>query len=47
VPGEQAELPARTDVLLRLGRVGGWVAAVDRQRRKVIAMRPGTDRNSS
>ena len=45
-PGDQAELPARRDVLLRLGRVGGWVTEVDRERRKVIAMRPETDRNS-
>ena len=47
VPGEEAELPARSDVLLRLGRVGGWVTAVDRNRRKVIALRPETGRNSS
>ncbi|MEV6630102.1 prephenate dehydrogenase/arogenate dehydrogenase family protein [Actinoplanes sp. NPDC051470] len=46
VPGEQAELPVRKDVLLRLGRVGGWVTGIDRERRKVIAMRPETDRNS-
>jgi prephenate dehydrogenase len=46
VPGDQAELPVRRDVLLRLGRVGGWVASVDRDRRKVIAMRPETDRNT-
>lgn len=46
-PGDQAELPARKDVLLRLGRVGGWVTGVDRERRKVFAMRPETDRNSS
>ena len=45
VPGDEAELPARSDVLLRLGRVGGWVTAVDRDRRKVTAMRPETDRN--
>ncbi len=47
VPGEAAELPIRTDVLLRLGRVGGWVAGVDRERRTVVAMRPETDRNGS
>jgi prephenate dehydrogenase len=46
-PGEQATLPARPDVLLRLGQVGGWVTAVDRQRREVVAMRPETDRNGS
>lgn len=45
--GEPAELPIRTDVLLRLGRVGGWVVAVDPDRRKVVAMRPETDRNGS
>jgi prephenate dehydrogenase len=45
VPGEQATLPARPDVLRRLGRVGGWVTAVDRQRREVVAMRPETGRN--
>ena len=47
VPGEPAELPARRDVLLRLGRVGGWVTEVDRERRTVLALRPETDRNSS
>ncbi|HWM02290.1 MAG TPA: prephenate dehydrogenase/arogenate dehydrogenase family protein, partial [Actinophytocola sp.] len=47
VPGEEAELPARSDVLLRLGRVGGWVTAVDRSHRKVLALRPETGRNSS
>jgi prephenate dehydrogenase len=46
VPGEEAELPARSDVLLRLGRVGGWVTAVDRSHRKVLAMRPETGRTS-
>jgi hypothetical protein len=49
-PGEEAELPARSDVLLRLGRVGGWITAVDRDGRKVTALRPKrteTDRNSS
>jgi prephenate dehydrogenase len=45
MPGEQATLPAQADVLLRLGQVGGWVTAVDRQRREVVAMRPETDRN--
>jgi prephenate dehydrogenase len=46
-PGEPAELPARGDVLLRLGRVGGWVTAVDRSRRTVVAMRPETDRDTT
>jgi prephenate dehydrogenase len=39
-PGEAAELPARTDVLLRLGRVGGWVTEVAPDRRTVTAIRP-------
>jgi prephenate dehydrogenase len=47
VPGDEAELPARSDVLLRLGRVGGWVTQVDEERRKVTAMRPETDRINS
>ncbi|HEU4350227.1 MAG TPA: prephenate dehydrogenase/arogenate dehydrogenase family protein [Actinoplanes sp.] len=47
VPGAEAELPARSDVLLRLGRIGGWVTAVDRDRRKVTAKRPESGRNSS
>jgi prephenate dehydrogenase len=47
VPGEQATLPARPDVLRRLGRVGGWVTAVHRQRREVVAIRPETGRNAS
>lgn len=47
VPGDQAELPIRADILLRLGQVGGWITAVDRNRRKVLAMRPETDRNGS
>jgi prephenate dehydrogenase len=45
VPREQATLPARPDVLRRLGKVGGWVTAVDRQRREVVAMRPETGLN--
>jgi prephenate dehydrogenase len=47
VAGEPAELPIRSDVLLRLGRVGGWITAVDKDRRKVVAMRPETGRNRS
>jgi prephenate dehydrogenase len=39
-PGETAELPARSDVLLRLGRVGGWITAVSSDRRTVTAVRP-------
>jgi prephenate dehydrogenase len=44
VPGDRAELPIRADVLLRLGRVGGWITAVDAESRTVLAMRPETDR---
>ncbi len=40
-PGEPAELPARVDVLLDLGRAGGWVSAVSADRRTVTAIRPG------
>jgi prephenate dehydrogenase len=47
VPGDEAELPAREDVLLRLGRIGGWVTRVDAQGGTVRAMRPETDRNDS
>jgi prephenate dehydrogenase len=47
VPGDEAELPARPDVLLRLGRIGGWVTKVDAEHRRVVAMRPETDRISS
>jgi prephenate dehydrogenase len=47
VPGDEAELPARSDVLLRLGRVGGWVTKVDEDRRKILAMRPETGRINS
>jgi prephenate dehydrogenase len=47
VPGEPAELPIRADVLLRLGRVGGWITAIDGEHRKVIAMRPQTVRIDS
>jgi prephenate dehydrogenase len=39
-PGETARLPARPDVLLRLGRVGGWVTEVAPDRRTVTAVRP-------
>jgi prephenate dehydrogenase len=40
VAGEPAELPAEPDVLLRLGRVGGWVTAVAGDGRTVTAARP-------
>ncbi|MEV8510960.1 prephenate dehydrogenase/arogenate dehydrogenase family protein [Dactylosporangium sp. NPDC051484] len=39
-PGESADLPARVDVLLRLGRVGGWIESVSADRRTVRAIRP-------
>jgi prephenate dehydrogenase len=39
-PGESADLPARADVLLRLGGVGGWVTEVSKDRRTVTAVRP-------
>ncbi|HTJ32119.1 MAG TPA: prephenate dehydrogenase/arogenate dehydrogenase family protein [Dactylosporangium sp.] len=39
-PGESADLPARADVLLRLGRVGGWIESVSADRRTVRAVRP-------
>jgi prephenate dehydrogenase len=38
--GETAELPARADVLLRLGRIGGWITAVATDRKTVTAIRP-------
>ena len=38
--GTPVELPARADVLLRLGRVGGWVTGVAEDRRTVTAVRP-------
>lgn len=40
VPGETADLPARADVLLRLGRVGGWVESVANDGKTVRAVRP-------
>ncbi|MEJ3742263.1 prephenate dehydrogenase/arogenate dehydrogenase family protein [Actinomycetes bacterium KLBMP 9797] len=39
-PSEPVELPARTDVLLRLGRAGGWITAVSPDGRTVTAARP-------
>ncbi|GAA0479689.1 prephenate dehydrogenase [Paractinoplanes deccanensis] len=43
-PGPVAGLPAEVEVLLDLGRAGGWVAAV--KDKTVEAIRPETDRNS-
>ena len=36
------EVPARQDVLLRIGRIGGWVTGVSPDRQSVMAARPGT-----
>jgi prephenate dehydrogenase len=38
--GDSTELPARADVLGRLGRVGGWIIEVAENRRTVTAVRP-------
>ena len=39
-PGETSQLPARVDVLLRLGRFGGWITDVSDDRRTVTAVLP-------
>jgi prephenate dehydrogenase len=39
-PSLPAELPAQPDVLARLGRAGGWVTDVAKDRRTVTAVRP-------
>ena len=39
-PSEPATLPAKTDVLLRLGRAGGWITEVSADHRTVSAARP-------
>jgi prephenate dehydrogenase len=39
-PSEPATLPAKADVLLRLGRAGGWVTAVAPDQHTVTAARP-------
>jgi len=39
-PSEPATLPARAEVLLRLGRAGGWVTEVSADHRTVTAARP-------
>ena len=41
-PGGTAELPARADELLRLGRAGGWITAVAADRSTVTAVHPAT-----
>jgi prephenate dehydrogenase len=38
--GDSTDLPARADVLGRLGRVGGWIIDVAPDRRTVTAVRP-------
>jgi prephenate dehydrogenase len=43
---EPATLPASTDVLLRLGRAGGWVNAIAADRRSVTAARPDLHQGS-
>jgi prephenate dehydrogenase len=44
-PGPVVQVAAEPAALLALGRAGGWVTAV--QDDKIVAMRPGTDRNGS
>jgi prephenate dehydrogenase len=39
-PSEPAEIPAQVEVLLRLGRAGGWITEVSADRRSVTAVRP-------
>jgi prephenate dehydrogenase len=39
-PGETTILPAKAEVLLRLGQVGGWITEVSEDRRAVTAVRP-------
>ena len=39
-PGPRTEAPARMDVLLDLGRSGGWVVAVSEDRATVVTVRP-------
>lgn len=39
-PGGERDLPARADVLARLGRAGGWVMAVADDRRTISAVLP-------
>ncbi|HEX8628080.1 MAG TPA: prephenate dehydrogenase/arogenate dehydrogenase family protein, partial [Catenuloplanes sp.] len=39
-PGTPVRLPAEPDVLLELGRAGGWVTGVAADRRSVTAVRP-------
>lgn len=39
-PSAPAELPAKADVLIRLGRAGGWITGVSADRTEVTAVRP-------
>jgi prephenate dehydrogenase len=39
-PSEPADIPAQAEVLLRLGRAGGWITEVATDRRTVTAVRP-------
>src|SRR5262249_60687170 len=39
-PGDTTVLPAHADVLLHLGRAGGWITEVAADRRSVTAVHP-------
>jgi prephenate dehydrogenase len=39
-PSLPADLPVQPDVLARLGRAGGWITGVSKDRRTVTAVRP-------
>jgi prephenate dehydrogenase len=39
-PSDPTELPVQADVLLRLGRAGGWITDIAADRRSVTAVRP-------
>jgi prephenate dehydrogenase len=39
-PSDPVDIPAQTEVLLRLGRAGGWITDVATDRRSVTAVRP-------
>jgi prephenate dehydrogenase len=43
--GPAIDMPAAVDPLLRLGRAGGWVVAVDENHAVVTTIRPETGRN--
>ena len=46
-PGAVTDLPAEAGALLALGRAGGWVTGVAKDRATVSAIRPETGRNAS